>query len=658
MIDWSDFNAIFKIATILLISSFALFLPLTVFLGKNLATKFVIPASIAFQIIFGYIFYSMNLAREYPLFYLLFILGINIWSFWQLKLKNTSKKISKGKIIATCIVPMILFGIIIYNRFFDSFSTVAPGEIDTYNHLVFLKDLIRDGILSFPQYAPGFHLFIFPLTFFTENSEIYRFTGPVIGIITSLSLFLLLRDIFKSLYSRYLLLVILCLPIFNQLFLQEIGFFSTSLSFIFIPALIAIIANDEKAHKDENGCQLRLLAIFSIITTALSLTLPYLYIQYLPALSILVLIAFIFKKYFNPDYIKHLLIILIISIIGFILCFGHVYLQTKILKRATDFPGMELTYIENGEIVTTNNYQMSEPDPNNNGSTSASGTGKTNLFKTKIDNALAELKQQEFFVSYVAPMSNVAWNALIIKNVREPKDLLSMGAYLWIILSIVLIPISIVRKNKIFYTISVFSLIFGVATQFGILELTTYRGRSGWYLMLFTLIGGAFILDWIIAKKIDRHKFILPIIAVLGIIGFVKPPTYYRPYYTSPYEVVKDIVSKSPTASVNIITRDNHISVVSKNISTENLTEEKIKEPCARNICLIIIENKLLSVDPVLSQQASSLDKNFEFFTKQQSDLKSKNTALIEKIKIMPEFKSYELYWEDNNLQIYKYKAL
>lgn len=658
MIAWSDFNAIFKIATILLISSFALFLPLNILLGKSLASKFFIPVSISFQIIFGYIFYCLNLTKDYPYFYVIFILGINIWSFWRFKLGCSSKNTIKARNIVACIVPIVLFGIIIYNRFFDSFSTVAPGEIDTYNHLIFLKDLIKDGILSFPQYAPGFHLFLFPLTFFAENSEIYRFTGPVIGVITSISLFLLLKDIFISRYSKYILLLILCLPIFNQLFLQEIGFFSTSLSFIFLPALIIIIANNSQIYENKNKDRNLLLVIFSIIIVALSLTLPYFYIQYLPTLLVLFLIALMFRKYFNADYIKHLIMILVISAIGFAIAFGHVYLQTKILNRATDFPGMELTYIQNGEIVTTDNYQMSDPLPNDSGSAGSADTNKDHSIKTKINDAFVKLKQQEIFISYITPMTNVAWNALTIKNIRVPNDILSLGAYLWILLSIILIPVSIIRKNTVLYTISVFSVIFGLATQLGVLEISTYRGRSGWYLMLLTSIGIAFIVDWIIAKRIDRHKFILPIIAILGIVGIIKPPIYYRPYYTQPYEVVKKMVVESPDASINVITRDKHINALSDNISTKVLAEEMVKEPCTKDICLIIIENKLMSVDPVLSQQASSIDKNFQVFAQQQNDAKSRNTELIKKIKNLPQFKSYELYWTNDNIEIYKYKSL
>jgi len=151
MVDWSDINAVFRIAVILILSSFALFLPLHIWIGKNLATKFAIPVSISFQIIFGYILYCFGLTKYYPAIYALVILGLNIWALFRLKQSGLSDKFYRPKDIAICIVPLVLFCIIIYNRFFDSFSTVAPGEIDTYNHLVFLRDLIKDGVLSFPQ---------------------------------------------------------------------------------------------------------------------------------------------------------------------------------------------------------------------------------------------------------------------------------------------------------------------------------------------------------------------------------------------------------------------------------------------------------------------------------------------------------------------------
>jgi hypothetical protein len=436
--------------------------------------------------------------------------------------------------------------------------------------------------------------------------------------------------------------------------LQEIGFFSTSLSFVFLPALILITANSTKA-----GYQARSFIIFGIITAALSLTLPYLYIQYLPTLVVLILIALLFKKYLKTDYLKHLVVILIISIIGFFVAFGHVYLQTKILKRATNFPAMELTYLDNGEIIKTDNYQIDSVSSDGQNTASLSdNTLQEHSAGTQVNDFFKKLKQTDIFVQYITPMSNIAWNAFMIKNVRMPNNVLSLGAYLWIVLSVILIPISIIKKNMIFYTISVFSLVFGISTQFGILEISTYRGRSGWYLMLLTSIGLAFIIDYIIANKIDGKKLILPAIIALGVVGIIKPPVYYRPYYVKPYEIIRSIVKKSPEASISIITRDKHISVLSDNISAKVLEDNAIKEPCAKDICLLVVENELTAVDPVLSQQASAIDKNFQAFAKQQNEERLKNAAQIQKIKSMPEFKSYKLYWRNSDIEIFKYESL
>jgi hypothetical protein len=652
MVHWYDLGAIFNIAAILTISSFALFLPLNKLFGKKLALKFTIPISLSLQIIFGYAFYCLGITKYYPITYALLMLGINIWSVWHIKLNKIFENIFKSQNIIVCLILIFFFCVIAYNRFFDSLTTIAPGEIDTYNHLVFLKDLVRDGFLSFPQYAPGFHLFIFPLTFFAKTSEIYRFAGPAIGVITSISLFLLLKDSFISRYSKYILLLILCLPIFNQLFLQEIGFFSTSLSFILFPVLIFIIASNKNIDRKIS------YIFFSIIITALSLTLPYLYIQYLPALAALILITLLFKRYIESSYIKHLFIILTISIIGFVIAFGHVYLQTKVLKRATSFPGMELTYIENGEIITTDNYRLNASSNSSTNAASLNSDSVLNTAQAKIADTLGDLKENEIFVHYINPMFNIAYNAFMVKNIRVPSDIVSLGAYLWIFLSAILIPISLKRKSFILYTISVFSVVFGISTQFGILEISTYRGRSGWYLMFLTSIGLAFIIDHIIAKRIDGNKFIPPIILAFAITGIIKPPVYYRPYYIKPYEIVRDIIKDFPQSSIDIMTRDKHIGALSDRISTNILTDDAAKIPCNKNICLIIIEKHLMAIDPVLSQQASAIDKNFQVFAKQQNNMESSNMALTEKIRIMPEFKSYELYWDDSNVEIYKYKGL
>jgi len=414
--------------------------------------------------------------------------------------------------------------------------------------------------------------------------------------------------------------------------------------------LIYIIANKKEK---ESVATKSYMIILALITISLSLTLPYLYLQYLPALFVLFLIAILFRKYIYTGYIRHLVIILVISILGFFVAFGHVFLQTKILKRATSFPAMELTYLENGEIIKTDNYKINNTSDESKTDSSPSTNKNSNL--TKLTS---KIKNNEIFSGYINPMFNVAWNAMMIKNIRMPDNILSLGAYLWILLSIILIPISIIKKNWMLLTIMAFSLVFGLSTQLGILEVSTYRGRSGWYLMFLTSIGAIFIADYIITKKLDSKKIILPLIAILGVMGIIKPPVYYRPYYTEPYSIIKKAINDSPQASFNIITRDKHIGVLSDNLSIKMLSADSIREPCGKDICLIVIEKELMVVDPILSQQALAIDKNFQTFNQLQNEARAKNQIQIQEIKAMPQFSSYKLYWSNEKIDIYEYRKL
>ena len=642
MIDQSDIVSIIKIALILFSSSFALYLPMIVLFGnKNTALQFTIPTSISVQIIFGYIFYCLGAAKEYPVIYGVLILVINILSAYKLIKLNKTKKFFDLNLRHISWLTLFLFVLIIFTRFYDSFKTIAPGEIDTYNHIRFLTDLVNQGFLSFPQYAPGYHLFIYPLTFVTNISEIYRFTGPIVGVISSLSLFVLFKDSFKKPSTKFILLALMCLPIFNQLTLQQIGFFSTSLTLLLFPVFLYILLIQK-----ESALHTQLLVIYGLTITALSLTVPYLYIQYLPAVFIFSLIIFIARKRFDRLYVKRIIAILLITILGFFIAFGHVYLQTKILKRATSFPAMDLVRFEDNQLITQNNYTVA--DSSSNSSTS------TDAIKTKPNRLIDSILQKEIFIKYITPMSNIARDAFSLKNIRQPDAILSIGAYLWIIFSFFVIPFALKYKNSGLLLVSVFSVVFGIATQFGILEISTYRGRSGWYLMLLLLIGLVLLYDKLMRSELKNKTLILVILVLFSFMVVVKPPTYYRAYYTDGYKIINNIVNSSPNSTISLIADDKQLSLVSDKISTLPFNEGSLKNPCLANRCFIVLEKKLLTIDPVLSQQAIAGDKDFDDFYNKQNNTKLLHEEQIKRIQSTSEFKNYSLFWENENIQIYE----
>ncbi|MEI8143291.1 MAG: hypothetical protein WCG48_01585 [Candidatus Berkelbacteria bacterium] len=657
MIDWINIKALFVIVSILTVSSFALYFPMAAIFEEKIAAKFAIPVSISVQIIFAYVFYCFGIVKIYPAIYASLIVFINVLAIWKLKHGFFNIRRPSLQQILHILALIILFCVIIYSRFHDSFTNIAPGEIDTYSHVQFIKDLTTQGYLNFPQYAPGFHLFLYPLVFVTKLSEIYRFAGPTIGVLCILSSFLLLKDSFKRTTTRYVFLALCLLPIFNQLFLQQIGFFSTSLSFIFIPSLIFAIYT-KKDILPKSG----ILILYGLIISALSLTLPYLYIQYLPSLALFSIIIFATKKGYSNDYLRKILCICILSFIGFFLAFGHVYLQTKILKRADNFPAMEFTRFENGSLVVSNSYSPTDnpnqtvtPAARSYISTIADHSSQAILKASKkIDPVTKTLKETAAYTKYIRPMLNTANEAFSVKNIRPFAGTLSIGAYVWIFICALVLLYASLIKNTLLLTLSAFTLIFGIATQFGVLEISSYRGRSGWYLLLFMILLVTFLYDLYFPKKFEKKWFIYTAIALSCTLGIAKPPVFYRAYYTDSYVKLKNIVTSLPDkTTLSLLTNDRQLSLVLESIQLTPLDNGTILKPCSSNTCVIIIDKKFFDADPILSQKSIAGDENFSDYYAKQVAAELEYKTRVERIKGTYEFSLYKLYWDDNNTEIY-----
>lgn len=632
-LTFKDFLSIFEIALVLFASGFALLLPLYAYLKNlNLSLKVCIPLSISLEVLIGYVFYTFGQAKNFPLIYLLFILLINIVLAFKLNLIEKIKK-TRFKFNWQAAVPVFLvIASIVYSRFYDAILNVAPGAIDTRAHAQYILDIDLYGRLTCTYYAPGFHILIYPLSKIVEMVNIYRFTGPVLGIITMLSLYLLFKDFFKNKLSLYLLILAFPLPVFSILTLQTISFFPTILTFIFLPLLIYALIRPKELPTQKH------LLFFAVTVSALALTVPYLLVQLIPAIILLNIIALAAIKILSREYLAYLSKISVISIFGFLLAFGHVYLQNTVTKETelNNFPQITIAEAQDSGFVISSNLD------------------KASRLLENQEGFLKIISKNTVVGKYFIPMMMTGEDTVSVKNVRPLDSIMSAAAYLWIIVSLIMIYLGIRRKDHILLVFGSLILVFGLATQTGVFEMSMYRGRSGWYLLLFALFASIYFLDKVV-KKIPRI-ISFTLLAVLLIVPFVKPPTFYRGYFTEYFTQALLISRQFPNQKILLISGDGRAVVVSKNFVYDEFKPSSITETCDFDQCFLIFANKFFEVDPIKSQSTLAIDKDQKDFRAQWAVLAETYKENIEAIKNSPNFSKYRLYWANENLSVYKFE--
>jgi hypothetical protein len=616
-LDLIDFFSIIGIIVALLAMSFSLYLPLkSLIKNKDIVLALIIPLSLSVIILLGYLFYSSPFIRFFPIFLLTLLLAVNVFFVIGQKFKKPKINIKKLCVYSIMSLPVL------FTRFCDSIKNVGPGNNDTFNHIFFLKDLDRLGYISSSYYAPGLQLIFYPISKIISTSEIYRFGGPALGIIVFLSLFLIFRTFVKNKLVLILFVILACLPIYNQLTLQTISFFSSSLSFISFASLIYLFSLKPEAI----SWKLR-LTFLSIITLALAITVPYLFVQLIPCQIAILAILHIARRKVDQKYIQIAKTGLAIFLLGLAVAFGHTLLQTKILSRgAAGFPSIPIVR-PSGDIVS-NNSPSANPDP-------------IEVF----------LSHSDFSKNYLLPPYMTSKDILIIKNIRKPDNVLAIGSYLWIILSGALLYVSIKQKRYSLLIISVYSLFFGLVTQTGTLEMSFYRGRGGWYLLLLSLIGITILTDiyYVRLAKLRLGYLLIPLYSLC----FLSPPVFYRWYYPEIYNYVYKIVVENKDQNSIFITSENQISLLSDKITVLPLKPDSLDKVDDKTSDYLILEKKYLLTDPVLSQKAYSTDKNYSGYYQEQEKTEKKFLETNDKIFTSPSFKYYEKYLDSNNVTFY-----
>lgn len=629
--DLFNLLSVIKIIIILFLSAFAFFLPLSVIISNyRIALKYTIPTSIAIQIIFGYIYYIARIIDLYPLCYIIMVIFFNILAIYKLKLFQNFPKIkfTKGTLI-NVILGILLILPVVYTRFYDTSTNIAPGTIDTFAHYKYLFDLKTTGVLSYSLYPAGFHIFIYPLTLFIPLSEIYRFTGSILGLLVALSMYLLYQNSFNNKLSKYLLVLLFTIPFFNQLVLQTIGFFPTILTFIFFPFLIYFISQPKDLTKH------LLLSLYLIVIIALSLTVPYFYIQYLPALFIILIVAFIFKKSFTKLFLFYFSRLLAITFLGIIIALINFYLQAELFKQDTGFPLMPT---RSNETITISDYKINNE--------------KLVFFFNKIH--LYNLTQNDFVVDYMSPVLTVGKSVLVLKNSNFLNSFLSIGGYSWLLLSVFLCSIAIKQKNTILLTIIVFSAVFSIIFATGIFEMANYSGRSGWYFSFLALFGTVFLVD--ILYKDNYHKQFLVFLSIIYICSFLFPPVFYRAYFKETFIIGNKIKRQFPNKNISFITNQYGLIMLSDDFTVQPITASSIDNSCQSDACFLIIEKRSFNSDIILSQEIALTDNNaLENFCKQREMVNTTTKELSTSVITSLQLSCYSKYWENENITVYKY---
>ncbi|EKD75933.1 MAG: hypothetical protein ACD_43C00272G0003 [uncultured bacterium] len=642
------------VLVMLLASGFAWFLPLAWWLrDSRLAFKLSIPISLAVEVLVGYVFYCLGTIMWFPLWYGIVILLLNIYITVRVPLRQFTfstwlKTITWKKLV----IAFSVASVVLYVLYYDAWSTIAPGNNDTLNHFSLMQDLPQLGYLSSTYYAPGFHIIVLPLFNIVSDISLYRFVGPAFGVLTIIAIYAMLTDFIKQYVLRVLLVVVCLSPVFHQLTLQFISFFSSSLTFIYLVFFFYIITTPAQiTHR------LRLILIM-IAGVGLSLTVPYFYVQLFPIIVLATILAFCYKKYFDKNWWHFLFMVSLGVVIFLMVAMGHVFLQTKLLHPGTGgFPEIPIANVASDDtIIITSTYNNSVASVD---TTNTLPTDSTPTQSMSVEPSLYHtIESNSFFIENVLPLFNTLEELVRVKNMRSFDNVLAIGAYIWLILAVGLLVWAIITSNKTVFVLSIASIVYGVATQTGILELGYYRGRCGWYLMSLSWITSVVVVSRLYPKQKLWDRLAAVGCIVMALWAIWRPPVFYRPYYSQMLDqaaqINSDFVGQRNWFAGNwfdgiqrglgVVFPDNQHSLLSVDaLRTVDKTYNRF----------IFIEKKYFPIDPVLSQRALSNDAHYSQFYSQQDSLKEQYMETVRAVQSSEEFKDYSLYWEDQNVAIY-----
>ena len=626
-INTQDIFTLITVLLYLLITAFSLFLPLLViFNDQKKALQFSIPLSWAIQILFGYVFYIFAITNFYPVIFFPIILAINILSYLKLKKRKVEIIPKFDKKIAFYLLGMLYLVQAIYYRFYDSLVHVGPGNPDAAAHLVMLKQIAASNLIGNIFYAPGFHLLILPLAHFTDNYGLSRFSGPVIGMFILMGVYFLLRDKVK-LTSSILLLILFSFPLFGKFIIQTIGFFPTVVSFLFFPAILFSLTDHKISFRQYFGINL-------IIILAMAVTVPYFFVQYLIFIVMLLIVVSFIAHQKTVDFA--------VLFIGYLVAFGHVFLETQVLHNGVGFP-----------TIRTIEQTVQGPATSSNYST----TAITNILETQDNSFITKIANNSLFKSIILPLANTGLDVIKIKNILPVNNFLYILSYLATLFSFVLIFLSLKRKNLGLIVLSTAVFVYGISTITGFFEMSDYRGRSGYYFFMLAIFLIVEIFDLLNSGKVLVLKKVALAILFLGSVylSIRMPMEFPRLYYPGLFRVVHEINDKHPEKTA-VMSPTTTLFILNNNI--ENIDYDKSNLNNDYPLSIVILEKKRF--DPGTTYQSVvfthywDVAKNDPKYLQGEADFLQKTLD----IRNSNELKSYTLYWQNENIEVFTKPAI
>lgn len=608
---------------------------LYVFKKPNKFLPFFITTSVSVYIILGYLFYCFRSLNIYPIIYLVFFVFLNLYLLIKNKHHfhlNFRPKINQ-LLLVKGFVFLFLLSIISYYFFYDALRNITPDNYyDIHNHMRFFDTIKSDGQITMSYYAPGFHILFYPAYLILKGPNLYRFLGPVLGLLIILNLYLVSPAYFSKKSSRILFLILPLFPFFKLLSIQFVTLWPTTTSYLFLPTLIILLLSSNKLNSKKQ------LLLYTISLTSFSLTLPYALLQYVPVTVVVCLLsALFFRKTKSFHQLKYFLTISILTISATFIPVLHVFLQTQVVSKNGFFPEIQILKKENDKLIVSNVYQ----------DTPSVKTISTTPISQLSNNIISSKIAKNYFLPLIATIKSA-----LVPKVTVPFSKYSLKSYLYILISLFLAIFSIITKHHKLFILSGTSFLFGLITQFGFLELTQYRGRTGPYMVFLSLITAVYCYDQI--------KFCQPLLTstvfllILGIILKNKPLTFNREGLCPEiFEQFYLIAKKYPNQPLNIISRYSQISLLSPNITSYSLTEKDITSYSKKADSFLLLQENYCEQAPLAFLQANSHDPTYQYYLINKQNNLDLAVKITETIRQSPEFQNFKLYWKNQNISIY-----
>lgn len=626
-------------------TGFSFYLPIRRRWGETIALCLGIPASLAIITLLSYVFYCW---RRMELFFPTYVVVVLVCNGWDLYGSLRERSTTKRRATPTwwmILLTLLLVIPVVVTRFWDAFSTTAPGHPDTFYHIEFLQNLAKTGTLGLAYYAPGFHTWIYPLFREISIEYFYRFTGPAIGLLVAVGAFLLFKTFIKTVWARVVLVLLGTAPLFASLTLQTIGLWPSAISILYVAAFFYLTA-----MPTDLSARAR-LGFYALLTVGIALTVPYVFVQYIPALGALWVLVWIFRKRFGKEYWGYLFRLLVISCAGLVLAIGHVVLQTRVLAQVErGFPEISQTVERDGQLILTTNYQNTTVSSGNTGSSTVENAHEERGICKKIRDYL---DKQPLYRDYIEPLLTTGKSLLEVKNFRPWSNPTSHRVYYWLLFSIGLTVYAVWRKDRVLLMVGVVSILLSISMQTGILEMAAYRGRVGWYLSLITILTLAIVCDRLYRPW---QRIPLGIICILLYAwSLCAPPVFERQFNKEVFRLAYQAVQENGGQPITFITDQVRLQLLSDKVTVAPLTQGEV-EHVRDGKQFVIFGDQVLDALTEYDRQALTNDQGTQLAEQERqaanASLHQREMGIQNSIFFT---QNYRLYAQSGELGIYRY---